>query len=139
MKTKIVIVCIVLGLSNGHIHAQQKPAATENIDYVAQVEKYRKMKTGGAVLTVVGSVLAVAGMVMVINSMEPDSWDDSTESDVTGGAVCVVAGYAALGTGIPLWIVGAAKHKKYSTQLQQVSMKVYAMPQSQGLTFTLRL
>ncbi|HEX6890212.1 MAG TPA: hypothetical protein VF141_05955 [Chryseolinea sp.] len=138
MPTKIVFFCMVFGLSSGQIYAQQKSETAENIDYVAQVEKYRKMKTGGAVLTVVGSVLAVTGMVMVINSMEPDSWDDSTESDVTGGAICVVAGYAALGTGIPLWIVGAVKHKKYSMQLKQLSVKVHAVPQNHGLTFTLR-
>jgi len=51
--------------------------------------------------------------------------------------VCIIAGYACLGAGLPLWIVGGINHKKYS-KLRDLSINLNATPQSQGLTLTYR-
>jgi hypothetical protein len=136
MTTKLVIICTVLGLLNSRLYAQQNTQAIEKVDYAAKVEKYRKMKSGGAALTVIGSVLVVAGMATMINSMEDLYETDDTKA--TNGAICALVGYASLGAGIPLWIVGGVQHKKYSAKLKQVSVKINATPQSQGLTLTYR-
>lgn len=136
MITKIVIICTILGLLNSRLCAQQNPEPIEKIDYAAQVEKYRKMRNGGAVLTVLGSVLTVVGTVTFYNSM--NLFEESSESGMETGAICALAGYASLGAGIPLWIVGGVQHKKYSAKLQQISVRINATPQSQGLTLTYR-
>lgn len=140
MASKIPALITFVALVTVGAQAQQNPQpnsqAMGNIDTFEKVEKYRKMRGAGATLTVVGSVLAIVGMVNLVNSM--DVWEGSSESEVTTGTVCTLAGYGMLGAGIPLWIVGGVQHKKYSTQAQQLSIKVSATPQAQGLTLSFR-
>ena len=133
MTRKIVIICIVLTVLNGQLYAQQNTASIEKTEYAAKVEKYRKMKSGGTVLTVIGSVLVVVGMVTIVTSMY-----ETDDTETTNGAICALLGYGSLGAGIPLWIVGGVQHKKYSAKFQQVSVKINATPQSHGLTLTYR-
>jgi hypothetical protein len=54
------------------------------------------------------------------------------------GAVLFVGGCVSLGVGIPLWIVGGVQQKKYSAKPQQLSVRINATPQNQGLTLTYR-
>ena len=141
MRRKIIILCTIIGLFAGRIYAQQnvpqESQKLEKLDYIQKVEKYRKMRGAGAALTVVGSILSIAGTVTAINNM--DIWvDDDNDSAYAAGTICALAGYGMLGAGIPLWIVGGVQHKKYSTKLQGLSIKVNATPQAQGLTLTYR-
>ena len=135
MKRNIVILCTILTLS-GHTYAQQKTDAIDKMDYIEKIEKYRRMKATGTGLTIIGSVLVVVGMTTLYSSI--DDWDNSTDDKLVVGTFCALAGYASLGAGIPLWIVGAVKHKKYTAQAQGISIKLNATPQSQGLTLTYR-
>ena len=132
---RIVILCSILALMTGRAFAQN----TNNLDYIKKVEKFRRMRNAGAGLTVVGSVLLVVGTVTVINSSVDELF--YTESKTTdAGVASMVAGQICLGAGIPLWIVGANNHKKYSKLAQGhgLNVKINATPQSRGLTFTYR-
>ena len=132
MTTKLVIICTVLGLLNSRLYVQQNTEAIEKVDYAAQVEKYRKMKNVGTALTVVGSVLFVSGLVTMYNAT------DVYDGILGTGAVLFVGGCVSLGAGIPLWIVGGVQQKKYSAKPQQLSVRINATPQNQGLTLTYR-
>ena len=141
MTRKTVPLCVILGLF-GHL-AFAQPNMTQNsqslkLDYVGKIEKYRKMRGAGAALTVVGSILSVAGTVTAMNNMGDMFVDDGNDSALAAGTVCALAGYGMLGAGIPLWIVGGVQHKKYSTKLQELSVKINATPRSQGLTLSFR-
>ena len=125
----------MVGLLTGRVYAQQKTEVPVKIDYIKKVETYRKMRNSGTVLTVVGSVLAVAGTVKMSNLKNEGKYP--YETTFTNGSVCIIAGYACLGAGLPLWIVGGINHKKYS-KLRDLSINLNATPQSQGLTLTYR-
>ena len=140
MTQKAVLLSMILGLISHLALAQQNtPQNSESLkfDYVGKIEKYRKMRGAGAALTVIGSILSVAGTVTAMNNMDLFT-DDNNDSALAAGTVCALAGYGMLGAGIPLWIVGGVQHKKYSTKLQGLSVKIHANPQSQGLTLSFR-
>jgi hypothetical protein len=103
-----------------------------------KTEKYRRMKNTGATLTVVGTILTVAGIVTVINNVEetaPGSQTYSATNDKAGtGAIMWLVGVGGMGAGIPLWAVGAHNYKKYSQKLNAVSVRFHATPQRAGLT-----
>jgi hypothetical protein len=133
MTIRIVLLCCILGMLTGRTFAQN----SNNIDYAKKVEKNRRMKIAGTTLTVLGSVLFVAGTITILNSTAEDLF--YTESKSTdAGVACFFAGNIALAGGIPLWIIGANNQKKYSKLAQQVNVKINATPRSQGLTLTYR-
>jgi hypothetical protein len=139
MTRKIVILCMVIGFINQLAFAQpgtQQNSHSLKLDYVAKVEKYRKMRGAGAALTVVGSILSIAGTVTAVNNMY--IFDESQNSAYVAGTVCALAGYGMLGAGIPLWIVGGVQHKKYSTKLQELSVKINSAGPAPGLTLRYR-
>jgi len=141
MTQKTVLLFMILGLIGHLALAQQNtPQNSESLkfDYVGKIEKYRKMRGAGAALTVIGSILSVAGTVTAVNNMGDMFVDDGNDSALAAGTVCALAGYGMLGAGIPMWIVGGVQHKKYSTKLQELSLKINATPQSQGITLSYR-
>jgi len=109
--------------------AQYKNDSTE---YVIKIQKYHNMRTGGTILTVAGTGLFIAGMLV----MEENLWDD--DQGFENGAVMFVLGSMSLGAGIPLWIVGAHQHKKYSEKLKGLSLNLNARASYQGLTIRYR-
>jgi len=138
---KTIIPCMLVCLIGQLAFAQQNtPQNSQSlkVDYTLKVEKYRKMRGAGAALTIIGSILSVAGTVKAMNSMDDLFMDNGDDSAYATGAVCALAGYGMLGAGIPLWIVGGVQRKKYSTKLQELSVKINAAPQSQGLTLSFR-
>jgi hypothetical protein len=133
MIIRIVLLCCILGMLTGRTFAQN----SNNIDYVKKVEKYRRMKIAGTTLTVLGSVLFVAGTITILNSTAEDLF--YTESKSTdAGVACFFAGNIALAGGIPLWIIGANNQKKYSKLAQQLNVKISAAPRQPTLTLTYR-
>ena len=104
-----------------------------------KVEKYRKLKNTGATLTVVGGVLFVVGVSMLLNSTTTYyNGQTSSSSNAGTGAIAYVLGVAGLGTGIPLWIVGAHQQRKYTKKLEGVTLRFNLHPQGQGITFAYR-
>src|SRR5688572_3225884 len=120
MNIKIVVFFIVSWMFVGKANAQQNAEAglnkdAERLNYVEKIEKYRRMKTTGATLTVAGSVLLIVGTVIFVDAPVTDTEGHELES----GLLCMIAGQAGLGAGIPLWIVGANNQKGYTKKLQQ--------------------
>lgn len=110
-------------------HAQYKNDSTE---YVIKIQKYRDMRTAGIIFTVIGTGLFVAGVAV----MEENLWDD--DQGFENGAVVFLVGAASLGAGIPLWIVGAHQHKKYSEKLKGLSLNLQVRTAYQGITLRYR-
>lgn len=134
---RFIFLCALFGFLAGQTYAQRQQHSREKIDYFKKVEKYRRMKNGGMTLTIMGSVLLVAGTITVLNStVDEVFYTESKTADA--GVACLVAGHISLAAGIPLWIVGANNHKKYFQKVQQLSVKINSTPQSQGLTLMYR-
>ena len=93
--------------------------------------KFKKMRTGGIVLTSVGAGMLIGGIALLVdggndldnyywNEHDYDSYNDS-DGKLIAGAVGVVMGSLSIGGGITMWVIGNNKMKKYgggSVQLQ---------------------
>jgi hypothetical protein len=99
-------------------------------------EKAQKMKTGGAVLVVLGSILVISGGVTIANNF--DLWSDENDDKAKTGAILFAFGAASLGAGIPLTIVGSHKQRKYRNQLDAISVRANFSPQHRGVGLTYR-
>jgi hypothetical protein len=108
--------------------------------YAGKAEKYRKMKGTGATLTVMGGILLVVGISTLLNvsTTTYGNGTTSTSGNAGAGVVAYLLGVAGLGSGIPLWIVGAHQHRKYNNKLQGVSFRFNMNPQGKGLALTYR-
>lgn len=77
--------------------------------------KFQKMKKTGLILLCVGAPLAgagiglfIAGFAITVNSSNTD-----VVPMMVGGALSTIGGLAMTGAGVPLYIIGNAKSKKY--------------------------
>ena len=136
MSAKIALF-IAAVMFTGKATAQQNTGTdftkeTLRIDYLQKVEKHRKMKNAGTGLIVVGSILLGTGTGLMVKSAV-----DGSDDDIAGG-VCLIAGNVGLGAGIPLRIIGSRNLKRYTKQLEQLTVRVNCTPQTRGLTFTYR-
>jgi hypothetical protein len=133
MKTTLLV--IFLFSFTAHCYAQVDP---QKMLYLQKAEKYRKMKNTGTVLTVAGGILFVTGLVTLVNASTNNTSSQTTAGDVRNGFYAYVGGAAALGSGIPLWIVGSYKQEKYEAKAQNLSVRINANPQNKGLTLIYR-
>ncbi len=84
----------------------------------AEEAKWRRMKAGGAALTIVGGASFITGLAY---------WEKAffhrgdRSGRVETGLVFVLCGAGALGTGIPLYIKGNRGLKKMKNQPQELS------------------
>ena len=131
----IPIVCFLLLLSIQSI-AQRDP---DKLFYAQKVEKFRRMKSTGATLTVTGGILVVVGISMILNGTKTTSTQStSMNSSAETGALVYLLGVGSLGAGIPLWIVGGHQQRKYERKFENVSVGFNFTPQKNGLTLTYR-
>ncbi len=113
--------------------------------YMLKVEKYRRMKSTGMALTLVGTGVAIAGLVTVANSSyttTTNSYGQTTtqsSGNGAGGAVAWLVGNLAVGVGVPFWIIGGINKGRYERKLQQLSVRLNATPHSTGVTLRLKL
>ncbi len=131
----IPLFCILFLLSVQTI-AQRDP---DRLFYALKVEKFRKMKTTGATLTVTGAILVVVGISMIVNSTSSSSHNSSTgtynlTTNQETGALVYLLGVGSLGAGIPLWIVGGHQQHKYEGKFEKLSVGLNFSPQKTGLT-----
>ena len=140
MKSLTLVAIILLMAAQSFAQANTSTnSQQERLTYYNKVEKYRKMKNTGTFLTVVGGALSVIGIVIVANS-SIETIDDgySTKTIIHGhpygGLAMAVLGHAALGTGIPLLIIGNSNNKKYQRKLDQLTVSFKSNPQTSGLT-----
>ena len=137
MNINVLTICALVlfmsGYASGQAKIEKSPVEAHSPDPHLLL-KYQKMKETGAALTVVGSLLFVIGVATLENT---NILDENDETAFQRGALCTIAGMGCLGPGIPMWIVGAHKHKKLS-KLQSVTVKPIASTQYQGLTLSVR-
>lgn len=95
--------------------------------YLRKAEKYSNMKTAGMVMTFGGAALTVLGISTMANSGY-DSYDPNATSESAGkwlvGYFETLGGVTLVGGGIPLWIIGASKSKKYRNMYNNVSLNI---------------
>lgn len=114
---------------------------SEEMLYVHKVEKYRKMKNAGRILTFGGTVLTIVGVVAVANAPKTQTTNGYGQTVTTidesgfGGALAFIAGAASLGAGIPLWIVGSKAEAKYRRKLGDSYLSLNINYQQVGLTW----
>jgi hypothetical protein len=139
MKTSILLCCLIFTAVK--TFAQYDP---EKMLYIKKAEKYRKMKNTGTLLTVGGVILTVVGVSTLINSTTTTTVNGSGQNQTTssgnavGGAIAYVLGVACVGSGVPLWIVGAHAQKKYLRKLEAVTIGVNLNERNKGLTLRYR-
>jgi hypothetical protein len=134
MKT-FSIVCIVL-LMSVKAFAQQQPE--DRSFYVAKMEHYKRMKSTGTTLTMLGSALVVIGYVTLLNSSVDEYNNGYTTTTTThgnpgAGTACVLIGSACVHAGIPLWIVGGISKGRYERKIDTLSLKINMNRQSAGI------
>ena len=108
----------------------------EKFFYVQKIEKYRKMKNTGRLITIAGGILFVTGIVTLTNSSTYNS--SNSANNIQTGVLAYVFGIAGLGAGIPLWIVGGHSQSKYEEKLMIISGNFNINPHQSGLTLTCR-
>jgi hypothetical protein len=95
--------------------------------YLRKAEKYSNMKTAGIVMTFGGAALTVLGISTMANSGY-DSYDPNASSESAGkwlaGYFETLGGITLTGGGIPLWIIGSSKNKKYMNMYRNVSLNI---------------
>jgi len=134
-----ILICLLLLISSG-VYAQQN---RDKLFYFEKMEKYRRMKNTGSVLTVTGGAVFIIGIATAANSSTTTTYNGYTTQTYTTGhpeqaAFEVLFGMAALGAGIPLWTVGAHSQHKYERALESLSLQPYSAPQQRGITLCYR-
>ncbi len=115
------------------------------MNYRLKVEKYKKMKTTGIALTAVGVAAVIIGIVNVADAPTTTTYTSTggTQQTSTGpkavtGALLTLGGFAFMGTGIPLTIVGSIASTKYRRKLEATSVHFNITPQQQGIGLSYR-
>ena len=129
MKTSICFLITILMLVTTKSFAQQRPATPDNRQ---QLEQARKLKNGGATLTVLGGILMVVGGLTLRNSIR------NGEGSGEAGVVCYILGIGGIASGIPMMAVGSRNMKKLTQKSDGLSVRINANPRSSGLTLTYR-
>lgn len=141
MKTLTLLLLLVFSAT--HLPAQQND---EKLFNLMKAEKYRRMKNTGAVLTVAGTILSIVGIVTISNSSYTTTTNGygqttstATSGNPAGGALAFLAGSAAVGAGVPLWIVGAHAEKKYQRKLDGLAFRLNLNRRTAGVALVYRL
>lgn len=96
--------------------------------YLRKAEKYSNMKTAGMVMTFGGAALTVLGISTMANSgydaNNPNYYNSNEEDKFLLGYLATLGGVALTGGGIPLWVIGASKSKKYMNMYNNVSLNL---------------
>jgi len=81
-----------------------------------KLEKARKIKTTGKVLTFSGISLGIVGYYILSTSTTNGYASDPGTS--TLGVLTFIVGGVFVSTGIPLWVVGSVNEKKYDREIK---------------------
>lgn len=112
----------------------------DKLFYFKKIEKYRKMKTTGTVLTLTGTALVVVGVVTIVNSTTTTNgtYTTTNDSNIVAGVIAYLVGVGGVGSGIPLWIVGGINEGKYIRRSQESAVRLDLDPQKAGLRLRYR-
>lgn len=117
-------------------HAQEQ----DELSYYKKAEKYRRIKTAGAVLAITGTTMMVISVAISTVSYD-DSSNGINEKDrmsETVEAITFLGGAACLATGIPLWIVGGVNEARYERKAKKSSVNLGLNPERPGLILSYR-
>lgn len=128
MKTSVCFL-FTLVLLTTNTFAQQRP---EKLDYLIQMEKARKMKRVGGVLTILG------GLSMIVGNCALRSAFMTGEEYGNTATISYTIGIAGLASGIPLLAVGTTSEKKYKARMDGLAVKLSSGSLPKGLTLSYR-
>ena len=132
MKRIFTLLIFMLLLAT-RMYAQQNP----EIQALEQrVERYGRMKNGGGVLTVLGGICMIAGVVTVRQN-PPDIWADNS-GNFAGGMALFMVGAAGVGAGIPLAAVGTKRERSARKALEEARTRLTVDVRPRGVGLTLR-
>lgn len=129
MKKNICFLLILVLLGTSKSFGQYN---SQKLDDFKKAEQARRMKNGGATLTVLGGILMIAGGLTIRSSIRTGEGDGET------GAILYIIGIGGLASGIPIMAVGAHNQKKYREKSDGLSVRINASPRSAGLTLSYR-
>lgn len=105
--------------------------------YAHKVEKYKRMKTSGALLIIGGGILAIAAVSTLSNvqyQTNPYTGQRTTnDPKYVSGILMLIGSEACLGAGIPLAIIGSKQSKRWQRKLDGVTLNFKLSPKQQGL------
>ena len=133
-------IIFVFSLVSQQVFAQQLDRASIE----QKIEHYTKMKKTGTGLTIAGGVLTIVGIALASSANYQTTTNGygqqtytSNDPNAVGGVLCLLGGLGMAGAGIPLWAVGSSRVKKYTAQLNTVSLNLKLTPSGQaGVGFT---
>lgn len=96
----------------------------KHFDYSSKVEHYRKVQKGGKLATLIGLSSASVGVVIMATSFWEHGPPDA-DFPYTMGAGLFIIGTAGTLVGIPVWINGANKKRKYQGKLEGLHVSIY--------------
>jgi len=137
---KPLAIIAFLSIISGNIHAQVNH---DILFFAEKIEKYRRMKSTGRVLTFSGGALMVIGIATAANASTTTVSNGYSTQTYTDGhpeqaALEILLGTAALGASIPLCTVGAHTQRKYEWRLQNVTLQPYTTPRHRGFSLCYR-
>ena len=113
--------------------------AQQDIEQYMKYSKGERMRKSGIGLTIGGGVLTVIGISLLSSANITSTTNQygqqqysSNDPNAQSGALCLLGGIGMLGAGIPLWIVGAHKAKKYKPT--GLSLNLNTAPRGLGVS-----
>src|SRR6267154_2555659 len=109
--------------------------SSDRLLYAQKVEKFKRMKTTGILMTGAGAILLVVG-ISNLASVDYTSYSSSGQSPAndpkyTSGLLMLIGGEACLGGGIPLAIIGSKQSKKWQRKLDGLTFNLKLSPKQQ--------
>ncbi|HEV8514132.1 MAG TPA: hypothetical protein VGQ59_12685 [Cyclobacteriaceae bacterium] len=137
---KLFFVVLLVAFSTKLVAQYQARPSADMIAYQQKLEKYKRMKTGGIVMIVAGSIATIVGISGISNAhyvTNPYTGQRTTnDPQATTGALLVLGGAGLLGGGIPLTIIGSKNVNRYQRKIDGLSLNLNLSPQQQGLVLS---
>jgi hypothetical protein len=131
---RIFFLCAYLSLAGFPSYGQFKD---DKQLYDEKVKKFVRMKTAGMVLSIAGSVAMMLAVTQISNE-DYSLYSSTSDEEDYYIATTAVAAASMLGAGVPLWIIGARKQRKYNQRLNNLSVGAKINSNQRGLALRYR-
>jgi len=113
MKNAFILIILLLFAASVYSNDYSKSELDQKLN------KFKKMRTTGIVLTVVGIPMAAFGIPMYFSESGKQDPNDLNFGKFIGGAVLMVAGEIMVVGGIVMWAFGNSRVNRYKNLLDQ--------------------